>query len=583
MERFDVRTSRTDPPAQALSGGNLQKFVVGRELDREPAVLVVNQPTWGVDAGAAALVRQVLADMAEAGAAVLVISQDLDEIFEIADRIAVISRGELSEAFPAGEIDRERIGLLMAGAHEIAAPGIYSHEAGTHGTAAQDSAAPSLAVPKTRGRDSGVPGTARFARASGSRASSTRGRDPAVPEAAGQDPGAPETTGRTRARFRPVRARRRAAAPGPAEPVPGSRRHEAADRGPAAAEPGDDRALTGHRHRAHGVRGGVIFAARGLDPLHALYVYFVEPVTTMWSIEELVVKAAPLVLIGAGLAVCFRANLWNIGAEGQFTAGAIAGGAIPVMAPDLVPWLALPLMLVLGMLGGMAWAAVPALLRNRLGANEILTSLMLVYVAQLLLDWLVRGPWRDPHGYNFPKTVAFQDWQLLPTLGFGRVHLGALFAVIAVVVLFVLMSRTLKGFEVRVSGDAPRAGGFGGFSRPHMVWFCFGVAGALAGLAGICEAAGPIGQLQPHISPGYGFTAIIVAFLGRLNPIGVLLAGIVLAISYLGGEAAQVELGISDKTATVFQGVLLFFILACDTLIRYRIRWAGPRAAAGRG
>ena len=326
--------------------------------------------------------------------------------------------------------------------------------------------------------------------------------------------------------------------------------------------------------------GGVVFAARGLDPMHALYVYFVEPVTTMWSIEELIVKAAPLALIGVGLAVCFRANLWNIGAEGQFTAGAIAGGAIPVLAPDFVPWLALPLMLVLGMLGGMAWAAIPALLRNRFGANEILTSLMLVYVAQYLLDWLVRGPWRDPHGYNFPQTAPFQDWHLLPTLGFGRVHLGAVFAVIAVVVLFVLMSRTLKGFEIRVSGDAPRAGGFGGFSRTRMVWFSFGLAGALAGLAGICEAAGPIGQLQPHISPGYGFTAIIVAFLGRLNPIGVLLAGIVLAISYLGGEAVQVELGMSDKTARVFQGVLLFFILACDTLIRYRVRWVGPKAAA---
>ena len=166
------------------------------------------------------------------------------------------------------------------------------------------------------------------------------------------------------------------------------------------------------------------------------------------------------------------------------------------------------------------WAGVPALLRNRFGANEILTSLMLVYVAQYLLDWLVRGPWRDPHGYNFPKTVAFQDWQLLPTFGDGRVHLGAAFAVLAVVVLFVLMSRTLKGFEIRVSGDAPRAGGFGGFSRPRTVWFCFGLAGALAGLAGICEVAGPVGQLQPSISPGYGFTAIIVAFLGRLNPIG---------------------------------------------------------------
>ena len=186
----------------------------------------------------------------------------------------------------------------------------------------------------------------------------------------------------------------------------------------------------------------------------------------------------------------------------------------------------------------------------------------------------MRGPWRDPHGYNFPQSTSFQEWQLLPTLGDGRVHLGAALAVVTVVVLFVFMSRTLKGFEIRVSGEAPRAGGFGGFSRPRMVWFCFGLAGALAGLAGMCEVAGPIGQLQPSISPGYGFTAIIVAFLGRLNPIGVLLAGLVLGISYLGGEAAQVELGISDKTAQVFQGMLLFFILACDTLILYRVRWS---------
>ena len=322
--------------------------------------------------------------------------------------------------------------------------------------------------------------------------------------------------------------------------------------------------------------GGILFAARGLDPLHALYVYFIEPVTTLWSIEELIVKTAPLVLVGVGLAVCFRANLWNIGAEGQLTAGAIAGAAVPVLAPEWESALALPLMLLLGVLGGMAWAAVPALLRNRFGANEILTSLMLVYVAQYLLDWLVRGPWRDPHGYNFPQSVAFQDWQLLPTLGAGRVHLGAVFAVVAVVVLFVFLSRTLKGFEIRVSGEAPRAGGFGGFARSRTVWFCFGLSGALAGLAGICEVAGPVGQLQPSISPGYGFTAIIVAFLGRLNPIVVLLAGLVLGISYLGGEAAQVELGVSDKTTQVFQGVLLFFILACDTLIRYRIR-AGRR------
>ena len=198
---------------------------------------------------------------------------------------------------------------------------------------------------------------------------------------------------------------------------------------------------------------------------------------------------------------------------------------------------------------------------------------MLVYVAQYLLDWLVRGPWRDPHGYNFPQSASFEEWQLLPTFGDGRMHLGAAFAVIAVVVLFVFLSRTLKGFEIRVSGEAPRAAGFGGFSRPGTVWLCFGLSGGLAGLAGVCEVAGPIGQLQPIVSPGYGFTAIIVAFLGRLNPIVVLLAGSVLGISYLGGEVAQVKLALSDKTTQVFQGMLLFLILACDTLIRYRVRW----------
>ena len=331
--------------------------------------------------------------------------------------------------------------------------------------------------------------------------------------------------------------------------------------------------------------GGVMFAARGIDPLQGLYVYFIEPVTTLWSIEELVVKATPLVLIGAGLAVCFRANVWNIGAEGQLTLGALAGAAIPILAPHWESPLVLPLMMLLGMCGGIAWAGIPALLRNRFGANEILTSLMLVYVAQLLLDWLVRGPWRDPDGYNFPESVALQEWQLLPTLGYSRVHLGGAFAVLAVIVLFLFLSRTLKGFEIEVSGAAPRASGFGGFRRPRTVWFCLGLSGALAGLAGISEIAGPVGQLQPSISPGYGFTAIIVAFLGRLNPIGVLFAAVILAISYLGGEGAQVVLGLSDKTAQVFQGTLLFFILASDTLIRYRVRLirgaAGPTATAG--
>lgn len=320
------------------------------------------------------------------------------------------------------------------------------------------------------------------------------------------------------------------------------------------------------------VTGGIIFALRGNNPVDALYVYFIEPWVALWSVEQIIVKAAPLVLIGAGLSVCYLANVWNIGAEGQFTMGAVLGGAIPVLFPEWQSPLTLIAMLALGIIGGMAWGAIPALLRNRFNANEILTSLMLVYVAQLFLDWLVRGPWRDPMGFNFPKSITFSNWQLLPYLTSG-IHLGVIFAIIAAVALALLLGRTMKGFEIRVAGQSPRAARFAGFSQKWTVLFCFLLSGGLAGLAGVSEIASVVGQLQPQISPGYGFAAIIVAFLGRLNPIGVILAGVLLALSYIGGEAAQISLGVSEKIARVFQGVLLFYILACDTLILYRIRW----------
>jgi general nucleoside transport system permease protein len=329
------------------------------------------------------------------------------------------------------------------------------------------------------------------------------------------------------------------------------------------------------------ITGGIVFALLGFNPLSALYVYFIEPLTAWWSVEALIVKATPLILIGAGLAVAYMANVWNIGAEGQLTVGAILGGMIPVLFPSWQSPLVLVLMLALGVLGGALYGFIPAILKNRFNANEILTSLMLVYVAQLLLDWLVRGPWRDPQGFNFPKSITFEGWQLLPYLS-GSIHFGVLFAIAAALALWFLMGQTLKGFEIRVAGNAPRAGRFAGFSRERMVVFCMLLSGGLAGLAGVTEIASVVGQLQPQISPGYGFAAIIVAFLGRLNPIGVIFAGLLLALSYLGGEAAQTGLGISDKIARVFQGMLLFFILACDTLILYRIRIesSAPKAAA---
>lgn len=328
--------------------------------------------------------------------------------------------------------------------------------------------------------------------------------------------------------------------------------------------------------------GAVLFASLGIDPAQGLYVYFIEPLTDSWSLQELVVKATPLILIGIGLSICYRANVWNIGAEGQFVAGALAGSMFPILMHDWTGPLVFPAMVVAGMAGGAVLALVPALLKIRFGANEILTSLLLVYVVQFLLDWLVRGPWRDPDGFNFPESRLFHSDAMTPLLlDGGRMHIGFAVALVLALVAAFYLGRTLTGFKIDVSGHAPRAALFAGFSQTKLVIFVFAISGALAGLAGIMEVAGPIGQLRPVISPGYGFTAIIVAFLGRLNPIGVIVAAFVLALSYLGGEAAQVSLGITDKIARVFQGLLLFYVLACDTFILYRLRRVQPAQAGG--
>jgi general nucleoside transport system permease protein len=323
------------------------------------------------------------------------------------------------------------------------------------------------------------------------------------------------------------------------------------------------------------VSAAVIFAALGVPASKALFVYFIEPLTQAWSIQELVVKATPLVLMAVGLSLCYLSNNWNIGAEGQYVIGATCGGAVALAFQGEASSAAVVAMIVAGILGGALYALIPAVLKVRLGTSEILTSLMLVYVAELILDYLVRGPWRDPAGFNFPQTVTFDN--TIPILVEGsRIHLGAAFAALAVLGATVLLGRSLKGFEIKVLGQAPRAGLFAGFSPGRMTIFVFLVSGALAGLAGICEVAGSMGQLQPSISPGYGFTAIIVAFLGRLNPIGILIAGLLLALSYLGGEGAQIALQVPLDVTRVIQGLLLFYVLACDVLILYRLRIARP-------
>jgi general nucleoside transport system permease protein len=328
----------------------------------------------------------------------------------------------------------------------------------------------------------------------------------------------------------------------------------------------------------------VLFAILGKNPITALSVYFIEPLTDPYSLGEIAVKATPLVMIGVGLSLCYIANIWNIGAEGQFLIGAVCGSwlAVRTNGTGVGHWV-LPAMLFLGALGGALYAMIPALCKVRFGANEILTSLMLVYIAYYIMDYLVRGPWRDPHGLNFPTTAPFDPVATVPILIEGsRLHAGALAALVVVMVVAVMLGRTIMGFEIRLIGAAPRAARFSGFNSDKLVLLTFAVSGALAGLAGIIEVAGPIGYLQPDISPGYGFTAIIVAFLGRLNPFGILIAGLFLALTFIGGENAEIAIKVPLDLTKVFQGILLFYLLACDSLIVYRIRLIGAsnKAAA---
>ena len=319
--------------------------------------------------------------------------------------------------------------------------------------------------------------------------------------------------------------------------------------------------------------GIAIFMLMGKDPVKGLLVFFWEPIKSGYAVSELAVKATPLLLIALGLAMCFRANVWNIGAEGQFVMGAIAAGGVALLADKSTGAWIVPLILLAGVLGGMFWAGIVAWLRDRFNASEILVSLMLVYVATMILSYLVSGPWKDPNGYNFPQSKTFEKAAQIPRLFDGmRVNIGVLIALFGVFGLWVYMFRTYMGFQLQVGGLAPAAAKYAGFSSRRALWTVLLLSGGMAGLAGGLEVAGPIGQLTPHVPVGYGFAAIIVAFVGRLHPVGIVFAAILMSMFYIGGELAQSRLGLSKSLTGVFQGLLLFTLLACDTLIAYRVR-----------
>ena len=329
------------------------------------------------------------------------------------------------------------------------------------------------------------------------------------------------------------------------------------------------------------VVGFVVFTALGKNPLEAFHAFFVKPVESLYGLGELLLKATPLMLIAVGLAAGYRANVWNIGAEGQLTMGAIAGGGVALALHGSESSLVLPAMLVAGAAGGMAWAAIPAWLRTRFNANEILTSLMLVYIATLVLSLLVHDHWRDPEGFNFPQSKMFTEAALLPNLlAETRLNIGFLFALAVVFAGWVFLQKSYAGYQMRVAGLAPAAAHYAGISAPRTVWMGLLIGGGCAGIAGVGEVAGPIGQLLPSVSPGYGFAAIIVAFVGRLHPVGILLASLLMSLLYLGGESAQLNLALPSAVTGLFQGTLLFFLLAADVFIHYRVRTTRPRRKA---
>ena len=324
--------------------------------------------------------------------------------------------------------------------------------------------------------------------------------------------------------------------------------------------------------------GGILFALLGKSPVAAIRTIFWDPIFGEFAFYyrgQLLVKAEPLILIAIGLSLGFRAGIWNIGAEGQYILGAICGAGVGLAFYPADFWFIFPLMVIAGAVGGTAWAMIPAILKTRFNTNEILVSLLLVYVAEQLLASMSLGLLKNPEGAGFPGSRNLRQYEAASNqeliVGTGM-HWGVVAAFIAVIVAAVLLNRHMLGFQIRLTGESPKAARFAGVRPNLLVVICLGVSGGLAGLAGMFEVSGPAGQINIDFNSGYGFTAIIVAFLGRLNPIGILLAGLLLALTFIGGEAAQTTLQLPASAIQAFQGMLLFFLLAVDILSNYRVR-----------
>ncbi|MEM1129013.1 MAG: ABC transporter permease [Pseudomonadota bacterium] len=318
----------------------------------------------------------------------------------------------------------------------------------------------------------------------------------------------------------------------------------------------------------------VLFALLSIPAGPALYALLLKPFLSWYSFSEVLLKMVPLLLIAQGLAIGFRANVFNIGAEGQFIIGAICASAFPVFYPDGNFPLMLPAMILSGAIGGMLYSAIAAVLRTRYGASEILVTLMLSLIAVQVLNYLLLGPWKDPMGFNFPQSVMFPQNALLPPLFEGtRTNVSLIFAILASALAYILVQHHFRGYQLRTAGLAPKAAGYAGFSTPRMIWLSLALGGLAAGIAGASEVAGPLGQLQRSVASGYGYAAIIVAYVGGLNPLGIIASSFLISVLYIGGDSATVSAGLPVAAVDVFQGMLLVFYLLTFTLIRFRVEF----------
>lgn len=335
--------------------------------------------------------------------------------------------------------------------------------------------------------------------------------------------------------------------------------------------------------------GSFILSLAGASPIETYRAMFSGAFGSTYNISETLVKATPLILTGLSVAIAFRMLFWNIGAEGQLVMGGIATAAVALFLVEratFLPqslWFWLPIMMLAAIIAGAIWGLIPALLKAFLNVNEIITTLMFNYIAILLYQYLFTSAWKDPAGFGFPGSAEIAQFLHLPRLS-GRLHLGFIIAVLAAALIWVLMDKTRLGYEIRLIGENRNAARYAGVNIIRNIIIVMILSGGLAGLAGLSEITGISFRLQHGLAVGYGFTGIIVAWLARLNPWGVLVVGTLLAALLVGGDQIQISMGLPASVALVLQGLILLFVLGGDVFTRYRLRVirhaAAPASAA---